>query len=159
MKGSQQAIESQPSTSPANSQAKEDEVFASWVSVEPMLDAVHLIPLLLQGLHPFFKSPIAKNLKAGGELAFGLASLTALTYPVVATFQALGSLQSAQAALGQQQAAQGQQLAAQGQQQAALGQQLAAQGQQLAAQGQQLAEIVTTLHGMQKQLDQSKKWW
>ena len=97
-----------------------------------------LIPLLLQGLHPFFTSPIAKNLKAGGELAFGLASLTALTFPVVATFQALGSLQSAQAALGQQQAA---------------------LGQQLAAQGQQLAEIVTTLHGMQKQLDQSKKWW
>ena len=35
----------------------------------------------------FFDHPWVENVQKGGELAFGLASLTAITYPVVSTFQ------------------------------------------------------------------------
>ena len=85
--------------------------------------------LVLQDLHPFFKHPVTKNLKAGGELAFGAASLTAITFPVVATMLSLGSIQAEQAALRQA----------------------------VAAQAQTLADIAVTVHSIQSTLE--KNWW
>ena len=92
--------------------------------------------LLLQDLHPFFKHPVTKNLKAGGELAFGAASLTAITFPVVATMLSLGSIQAEQAALRQA---------------------VAVQAQAVAAQAQTLADIAVTVHSIERNLE--KKWW
>ena len=42
----------------------------------------------------FFDMQVVKNIKSGGELAFGLASLTAITYPIVSTYQGMTALQA-----------------------------------------------------------------
>ena len=83
---------------------------------------------MLQDLNKLFSHPVTKNLKAGGRLAFSLVSLTAITYPFVATFQAVGSIQ-----------AQVQVLTAQGQ-----------------AQAQALAAIAAEVHSIKEQMDKCK---
>ena len=55
----------------------------------------------------FFHIQVVKNMKSGGELAFGLASLTAITYPVVSTYQGMTALQAAVTEQGEAIAQQG----------------------------------------------------
>ena len=42
----------------------------------------------------FFDMQVVKNIKSSGELAFGLVSLTAITYPIVSTYQGMTALQA-----------------------------------------------------------------
>lgn len=60
--------------------------------------------------HPFFANPIVQNFKQAGELAFGLASLTAVTYPIVGTFQRVDALTTTVGALSKTVASHGEQL-------------------------------------------------
>ena len=62
----------------------------------------------------FFDMQVVKNIKSGGELAFGLASLTAITYPIVSTYQGMTALQASVTEQGKAIAQQGMAIAEQG---------------------------------------------
>ena len=62
----------------------------------------------------FFDMQVVKNIKSSGELAFGLVSLTAITYPIVSTYQGMTALQASVTEQGKAIAQQGMAIAEQG---------------------------------------------
>ena len=95
----------------------------------------------------FFDMQVVKNIKSGGELAFGLASLTAITYPIVSTYQGMIALQAAVTEQGKAIAQQGMAIAQQGMA-------IAQQGMAIAEQGKVIASLAVSMAKVEKWIEE-----
>ena len=95
----------------------------------------------------FFDMQVVKNIKSGGELAFGLASLTAITYPIVSTYQGMTALQASVTEQGKAIAQQGMAIAQQGMA-------IAQQGMAIAEQGKVIASLAVSMAKVEKWIEE-----